>query len=432
MLNSAQKTLNYKCNFSNGYEMKNFKIFLSLIIFILSFNAVGQSKSYRHFQYLGIVDSFLLANWEPNDYWTTGNGLYIGFFGRPDVAAGCSSNMVDGPVTNNLFWTNLKNNTGISSGNFGSAFAPISNTSQCQNWNWQGFSHAHYKNFSDSVSPAGLGVYTHTGPKPGDASSAFFQPYPSTGDRHGSNANIQGTFASFTCGNDCANPWVTTVTNPFSGISSNPDLLRFAVIAEQGVVKIDGQSLSQQQIKQQTVVKIMSKQQSSNGIFLGLQYLFLNAIKGINTPASLNHTQIVGGDPSQSGDMFVTGLIGSAGQTTGAYDGMGQYFPLWTSWATPTQYSVWSGQKKFQVEVSFNQFMSAIKLAVAQKLQKSNANAVTDQEIARFFGSNFRMPSNWVLAQAAIGQEVFNPIWNSSRAYIGGNMTQLQVLSLPF
>jgi len=101
---------------------------------------------------------------------------------------------------------------------------------------------------------------------------------------------------------------------------------------------------------------------------------------------------------------------------------------VWTSWAAGTQHASWSGQKKFQIEISFEQLMKILSITTAQKLQKSSPDQT---DISKLYGQNYADSKNWILLDIGFSQEVYNEDL-SNRVFIGGNMTRLSVLALPF
>lgn len=395
-----------------------------LLLTTLAAAAGAQTLNYRHFDYTGQVDRFGSANWRLPDgfYGNAAPGLYFAFYGKADPVAGCATDAAGGPlpVFNNIYWANLYLDTGISSGGTGTEFSPYSNHPECAQKDRLGFTHAHYKNFSDANSVKGLGLYSYTGPTPVDGSLSFFQV---------DNLKVQGNFAQFiNCSlynTPCSAPHVP---RPFSGTSSDHNLLRVALVSYQGLVKFSMESPSTQQVRQQIVVNFesLTKAKDTDEGYPGIQYLLSTAIAGLHA----DNEPAVNFDPAMGGMPYIGGRLGTAGQTATALNDEVNY-PLWTSWGESTKSSTWSGQKRFQAEISFTQFQNALKLAAAA-YWKIPASQVTDSHIASRFGPQFKQPLNWVVSAQSVTHEVYNADWETKRAVVGGNVTELKVLSLPY
>src|SRR5207249_2269594 len=129
-----------------------------------------------------------------------------------------------------------------------------------------------------------------------------------------------------------------------------------------------------QQIRQQTVVTFLNKACAALGnptATCHMHILFMNAISGHNANRQYADMSF---DPAQRGIPAIGGDLHSAGMTTSAQDGVPNEFPVWTSWGSATQCNVWAGQKWFQAEISWNQFLNMLKLATAKAKKIESAN----------------------------------------------------------
>ena len=326
------------------------------------------------------------------------------------------NSFVNGPAENLIFW-DLISDTGLSGGYLNEHFTPTSNTSICENKNWLGFSHAHFKRYADKYGSAGIGVYTHSRPKPVGGGLAFFQPYDQYGDHARSNQYIQGTFVSHQCyKNNCPS---SEVFYHFGAGGNNFDKLRVAFISEQGLVKFHLENPSRQQVRQQITVNFHNAKDNTQ-----IAYSMINAINGVYSNLDTSGATHINADPSQNRLVYVAGVIGGTGIST-AYNGIS----LWTSWGESTAKSTWNGQKKFQVEISFNQFLNALKIATSKKTGKT-INQVTETDIVKFYGSNYRNPKEWTISSFSFSHEIYNPDFMRSQSFVGGNLTRFTQVSI--
>ena len=350
-------------------------------------------------------------------------GLHISFFGRPDPKAGCVEGTRNGPVYQGVFWLDTHEYTGVYP-NSNQQWGPMS-SDECKHQGWIGYSFASV----DNQDSGGIGLYTHTGPKFTNSSSAFFQPYLGTGDNYGVNPNIAGTFATFR--NRTFSTPVGEYTLPFSGNSSDNDTVRFALQTYQEVVKFHLEDESEQQIRQEFAVNLYNPQcQASNKVekTCQIQIVFINALKGKSSDSRYAHTYF---DDAQGGIAIFYSKLDNGGKTRMIKDRAGNEYPAFRSWANETKSEAWSGPLRFQPEVSFNQFLNMLKVATSNALNKNDASLVTSSEIDSIFGPNYNDRMNWRVLDVGFGHEIRNPLWEASKAYIGGNVTQLSVIALP-
>jgi hypothetical protein len=176
------------------------KHFISLaLLAVLSFSSSvnAQTVNNRHFIYDGnITEPYLVKQ---NQYTPSQKGWNFTFWGK-GYGAGCAGTGIvnNGPIREASGLFDFLGDTGISQGAAGNNFTPSSNSPECTDKSKWGESHSHFKNTSNSQSPAGVGIFTSTGPVIWDRSRlGFFQP-PSTGI-----PSVQGHFIGYDCAASC-------------------------------------------------------------------------------------------------------------------------------------------------------------------------------------------------------------------------------------
>lgn len=395
---------------------------LALLFIFSSVNSVkAQTINNRHFIYDGSITEPHRVKQNPDT--PSQRGWNFTFWGK-GYGAGCAGTgyVNNGAIKEASGLFDFLGDTGISQGAVGNNFTPSSNSQECNDKSKWGESHSHFNNANNGQSPAGIGIFTSTGPVIWDRSRlGFFQP-PSTGI-----PNVQGHFIGYDCATSCmkgsADP---KNVFPFSGTTTNFDKLTLVLSSNQTLRWLHLDDPTVQQTRQQMMFTVVSL---SNGA--PVQYLFANAFKGIYSHSNLNSASVME-DPIQGGLSYVDGPLGANGQATNYIASNGQAYALWNSWGSPTEYnSSWLGSRNFQVEITFNQFLTVLRLATSHVLNK-NPDLVTDAEIAQRFGENYRMPLNWVLSGVAVAHESYNPIWQTSSTVTGGGFSSLKVLSLPY
>lgn len=394
--------------------MQTKSIIIPLVFFTaLSVNA--QTLTNRHFIYEGNISETFTAIQNPGPNTPISNRGWYSMFWGDSYNAGCHPvRLWDGPVRDAAGLFNFISDTGISEG---IGFTPSSNSPNCSDKTKWGQMHSHYKNEINSSNPGGVGIFTTSGPLLWDSSSlGFFQP-PTTGL-----PGIQGNFVGFRCGNKCLlGTGDPKNVFPFSGNSTDFDQLRFSLISTQTLPWLYAQDEKTQQVRQQMLFTLENI--SGTG---SIQYLFPNAIKGIYQNAGASITN----DPIQGGIAVIAGPIANFGGTTNYRANDGSIHPLFRSWNSPTQHSSWSGFKTFEVELTFNQFLNNLRLAVSESLH-INPNLVTRQQLEERFGINFDNPMNWVLSAVEVAHENYNPIWQTSTTAVGGGFNTLKIISVP-
>lgn len=369
----------------------------------------------------GGIDGFDWKNvfWEPSADTILSAGFHVAFYGRPDPASHCSITR-DGITSRGFVWADSAVDTGIPDGS--NKWAPECN-------GWQGVTYARVHE-SIAGTGGGIGLYTHAGPKPWDPSGSFWMPYTESGDRNGANRFIEGSFAIFRF-----TPDTPVLVRPWIGNSQDNKLRRAAFITKQGVVKagVGPKGTTQSQIQQKiqfTVVNTDCLQTNpTSPIACQFQMLAYTAVVDANRPY-LNMAAVYA-DPSQGGIPVIFGPILTEGQSTiMACPNYGCNNDVWTSWANSTQHASWSGQKTFQIEISFDQLMKIVSVTTAQKKSKS---IPTVADIKELYGPTYADPKNWALLDVGFSQEVYNEYQSeSTRVFIGGNMTELRVIALPY
>lgn len=374
-------------------------------------NVHAQDWQAKSFVYQGPVSNLVAPVWQRagnfnNTISPATHHLFYDFWGAPDPSAGCQPGIANGPM-GSAWFVDAYADTGLVSTNSSTSWTPISDPTRCTQVGWQGYTHAHLENYFGG----GIGIYTHSGPKPDGSSPVFFQTAA-----NGRNE----IFPTFRINSVSPNPML-----PFTGNSGDWNSLRVAAISVQGVTKFAMENPSTQQIRQITRLTFFHKGCNSPLLNCHLEVHFLNAVGGQNTNSS--EAALIF-DDGQGGIPVFTGKIGNFGGNTDY-----KSKPIWTSWSSPTQTGSYQGDKNFQVEISFNQFMTMMRYAVAEK-HGVTESAVTDALMQQYYGGPGRYddPSLWSLLQAGVGHEVHNTSQASYRAYIGGNLKSLTVLALPY
>jgi hypothetical protein len=398
------------------------KIKLIILAFVFVGFARAETISVQQFSYTGgAVSSMQTPVWEPESNGAMVPGFHLAFYGAPDPFAGCQLLQQDGTTATNWPWADVLQDTGLAETSGDLKWWPISGPN-CAFANWQGYTHAH---LNTQTTGGGFGLYTHTGPKPTDNSGSFWQPYPSTGDRNSTPDHPVNPYGQDTAGYFRLNWWDTQIMKPFSSPGpANWDLLRFAFISQQHVEKFEHPDSANQQVRQKMELNLLNpsclgeKTPNNEDKKCQVQLLFYTAIAGIDAPELF-----IFADPAQGKIPSVSGRIPTAGVTQ-FYSGL----PLYTSWFEPTQSTTWSSTKKFQVEISFNQFQNILKASTA----KMDGVAISQAaDCTKYFGSTCLDPNAWQLLEVGTHQEVYNSTFANSRAYVGGYVSELSVIALP-
>lgn len=406
-------------------------VYFFVIAYCVLFQSINaQTLNSRAFIYDGVVSEPYVVKQNPSI--PAARGWNFTFWGVGNDA-GCAGAgwLNDGPIKEASSLFDFLGDTGISQGALGNNFTPSSNSPNCADKTKYGQSHAHFKNVSDAISPAGIGLFTASGPLIWKQDElAYFQPpgpqFPMP--------YVQGQFLGYSCASSCMNG-LSDPKNvfPFSGSTNDFDKLTLVFNSSQTLRWLYLENPNVQQTRQQMQFDVASL---SNGA--SIQFLFANAWRGTYAHADLN-TASVWMDPVQGNLSAVDGPLGENGQTTNYIDSFGNSYPLWASWGSPTLYdSTWSGIRTYQAEITFNQFLVSLRLATADYLRSVspsgaavNPASVTDAQIAARYGADFKNPMNWVLTGVAVAHESYNPLWQTSSVVTGGGFTTLKVLSLP-
>ena len=209
--------------------IRNSGIVISSILAVTTVNA--ETWGPKNFSFQGAANAVTYVGWNPlrTPPPSSNQLLEFKFYGSPDPFAGCALEadaiFRDGPVTP-VYFTNVTVNTGLPSTNASMTWSPISDPLRCTFSNWQGYAHAHLENYNNG---GGIGIYSHTGPRPNDPSQVFFQAtQPPTG-----NQAVSGIFVSFR-----NQPWASFLTKPFTGNSTDFNNLRVAISSIQRVEKL--------------------------------------------------------------------------------------------------------------------------------------------------------------------------------------------------
>jgi hypothetical protein len=127
---------------------------------------------------------------------------------------------------------------------------------------------------------------------------------------------------------------------------------------------------------------------------------------------------VTGFDPNQGGKAYVGGPLATGGQGYAINNGP----VVWQSYGPASKSSVFD-TTWFHYEVSWGNFVATLRHLTYLKLNKN-----TDQDVASVFGSGWNSRTNWILKNARIAQEVYNPGWNSNlQATVGGHVNWIQI-----
>jgi hypothetical protein len=154
---------------------------------------------------------------------------------------------------------------------------------------------------------------------------------------------------------------------------------------------------------------------------------FYTAMVGLGVPGIFS-VPSVAADPSQGGNVAIGGGIPAYGQTIFYQDPYGQTVPLYTSWAEATQTAPWSSTKRFQIEIFFNQFQNILRAATA-KLDNVPMNQAAS--CTKYFGTTCGDPNAWQVLRTGASEEIYNQTYSVNRAYIGGYVSEHDVIALP-
>ena len=408
--------------------MKNILAVIAVSLFaLITEPAHAETWGTKHFTYYGAANAVTYVGFNPrNTPVPPGEQLNFQFYGSPDPAAGCPGTLVvpmqDGPVAS-VGFTSVQANTGLVSTNSAMTWAPTAGPN-CLYPYMQGWAHAHLEN-ANTV--GGIGIYSHSGPKPSGSSQVFFQATPVSVTSPVAYSGIIVAFNKATA--------LENLPKPFTGNSTDNNVRRVAVVTVQGVEKF-GIDNPGSQVRQQTEINLIHKGCAAKaGVpdkMCEIQVQFMNAISGSNSSDPYAQVMFDGG---QGGKVVFGGNYRSYSLPTMWANPQSGSHQVWTSWANPTQSGAFTGDMRFQAEITFNNLINMMCIAIAAKIGQPNATLITAAQAQHYFGgasTSYADPSEWVLKTAVISHEVVNVDQAASRAYIGGRLKSLEVLALPF
>jgi hypothetical protein len=268
-----------------------------------------------------------------------------------------------------------------------------------------------------------MGVLTFTGPR-NDGGDAFFGPYGSAGQNGaGGNAGIAATFVAFRQdwqGTSPREPFASTGTARIHSVQS--------VAATGGATGALGNSAVQ--AKQEILLTLVNPtcvtEAAGTNRPCKVQYdLSTNIVRtdtsDWNTVGWFNAGK-VWFDAVQGGTPIIDGPIKASSVAT---NDVSTSLPLYSSMGAATQHGAFSNQA-FDVRITFPQLVNALRITVAKQLS-IDASAVTDAQMAAFWGSRWNDASAWATMSASVGQEVYNPFSSTRQAFIGGSFQSLYV-----
>lgn len=279
-----------------------FMYFCAVALVAISNNAAhSQTVNNRGFVYEGVISEPYVVKQNPST--PSERGWSFTFWGV-GYGADCTGSgwLENGPIKEASGLFDFIGDTGISQGSVGNNFTPSSNSPNCINKTKSGQSHSHFKNTSDDTSPAGVGIFTASGPLIWKQDElGYFQPPTS----EFAMPYVQGHFIGYNCANTCMNG-LSDPKNvfPFSGLTNDFDKLTLVFNSSQTLRWLYLEHPTVQQTRQQMQFDVASL---SNGA--SIQFLFANAWRGTYAHTDLN-TASVWMDPVQGGLTAIDGPLG--------------------------------------------------------------------------------------------------------------------------
>jgi hypothetical protein len=266
-----------------------------------------------------------------------------------------------------------------------------------------------------------VGMLTYTGTR-ADGSSAFFGAFGAGGQNGaGANANIAGSFVAFRQG------WSGSA--PLRPWAANGSARVYTVQSVASTAGATGAAGAQAvQAKQEILASFINPDcvaQMAGAHPCQLQYavstaIFRTGVTNWDTVGWFNAGK-VWFDAAQGGTPVVDGPIKASGSDT--TDGASS-LSLYTSHGAATQHAVFANQA-FDVTISFPQLVNAMKLTTARALSVE-ASALTDAQMAAFWGTTWHQPGAWATLSGSVGQEVYNPFADHA-AHVGGSFKSFYI-----
>lgn len=418
-----------------------------LIVWLLtiSLEALAEVIGEFGFVYKGGAISFLTADegdatgkfvaaWNPKASDRGGQllkpGLKIAFWG---LGVGCKTFVSTGPVTGNAEWlfgqAEEKTGVPIDQKHLDHRWAPTGGGEFCSADSRQraGPSFVHVNENSDR---GGIGIFSSSG---GGTGKEFFSPIGDNGQNNtGVNQNIQGTFVIFRF-----DPKGANAIFPFGKDQSLANGKAVVIDSTQNLASFkvapspDSYSRSPNQVKQQVAMTFLNVDCMANRnpkSLCQIKYLLHTAVfrEGVTDWSKelwFDKASLLL-DPAQGGLPVLHGPIKAAGISTVSKDN--PRLSIWKSLGSETLHAKFD-PTRFVVEISYDQFRSALMLATA-RMSASSSFSVGKEDMVRFFGKTWDVPASWRLLDVSVAQEVHNK--NSDAAsWIGGGVASLSVTS---
>lgn len=249
----------------------------------------------------------------------------------------------------------------------------------------------------------------------------------------GPNRYILATYVDFWKHVDTEKHWADPlITYPFTGNSADNNLRRMAIVSYQGSPQTDIRN-NRTQIQQNMQVELVNKQcgRREGNRKCALNIVIPTRVEGLNQDAGKDMYYL--NDGGSGGLPTLIGQLRGPGHPTifkYCWSWMGDCVAM-RSWAAATTHWAFTSGVRFQAEISVNQFFRMLKYVTAQVLQLVQREP-THAQVTSVFGEGWDNVWNWGMAHARFGQEVYNEQFATSGANIGGNITELSVIALPY
>lgn len=256
----------------------------------------------------------------------------------------------------------------------------------------------------------GIGFYTHTGDSFSGSSPAFYQPWQTRPTSEG----LQAAYVNIPA-------HLNGQMKPFSGDCSGTDCderVQLRVWGKQSVQTADTPAGTQ---AQQKLAFVLENSADPSGEFV--EYTPYTFCSGVFCSVSNNaHYNF---DPNQGGTAYVGGRLMGGGQPTIMTVGS-ESTVVWESYNIST-FSEPFDVQWFHYQISWKNFKNTLRLFTTY----AGSNGTNDADVAALFGNGWDVRTNWQLRQARFGQEVYNPNWETTTAYVGGFTSWYQIDALP-
>lgn len=318
-----------------------------------------------------------------------------------------------------------------------------------------------YAIFTSGSVNAGLGLFTLSGL---GFHNELYKGYTAAGqDGLGTNAYIAGTYFNF-----YQNPNMSSPLRLFSGNSTDNNVKRFLLESTQSAYNVSTYSpsgdkthiaqvqqlvplgvgnktcISQRITNPSLICQVLIHQQSyvsrreyKNGVLVLAQ----------NDPWNQNATYNY--DPVQGSLPYLMGPLKTNGTAT-TINYHGRTYSLWTSLGDATVFqnntTPTTGADglavpafenlTFRTQMTFNQYLTFLRMIAADSYYKESGKQlypedISDSYMASKFGTAWNDPNEYVVMKLGFAQEGVNPIQETERVAMGGNIKYLNLQALP-